>query len=60
MNEIDPTALPASLLDVEILTLFPEIFDSFLRASLLGKAVENGIVRVERTNPRDFARGRHR
>jgi len=48
------------LLEVEIVTLFPEIFDSFLRASLLGKAIEAGIVRVCSTNPRDFARGRHR
>ena len=48
------------LLDLEIISLFPEIFDSFLQASLLGKAIENGIVRVNRTNPRDFAKGRHR
>ena len=36
------------------------MFDSFLRTSLLGKAIETGLVRVHRTNPRDFARGRHR
>jgi len=51
---------PAPLLDVEIVSLFPEIFDSFLTTSLLGKAIENGIVRVSRTNPRDFGMGRHR
>jgi tRNA (guanine37-N1)-methyltransferase len=50
----------APLLDVELLSLFPEIFDSFLRTSLVGKAIENGIVRVACTNPRDFASGRHR
>jgi tRNA (guanine37-N1)-methyltransferase len=60
MSETDPPVRPGPILDVEILTLFPEIFDSFLRTSLLGKAVENGIVRVTRTNPRDFAQGRHR
>lgn len=54
------TEAPAPLLDVEIVTLFPEIFDSFLAASLLGKAIEAGIVRVRRTNPRAFAKGRHR
>jgi tRNA (guanine37-N1)-methyltransferase len=54
----DPPRAP--LLDVEIVSLFPEIFDSFLGTSLLGKAIENGIVRVCRTNPRDFAKGRHR
>jgi tRNA (guanine37-N1)-methyltransferase len=48
------------LLKVELLSLFPEIFDSFLRTSLLGKAIDLGIIRVDRTNPRDFAKGRHR
>jgi len=53
-----PVAAP--LLDVELVTLFPEMFDSFLAASLLGRAIDKGIVRVSRTSPRDFARGRHR
>jgi tRNA (guanine37-N1)-methyltransferase len=44
----------------EVVTLFPELFDGFLGASLLGKAVAAGLVAVERTNPRDFAPGRHR
>jgi tRNA (guanine37-N1)-methyltransferase len=43
----------------EIVTLFPEIFDGFVSASLLGKAVASGLVAVHRTNPRDFAPGRH-
>jgi tRNA (guanine37-N1)-methyltransferase len=47
-------------LHVEILTLFPELFDSFLGASLLGKAIAAGLVAVDRTNPRDFAPGRAR
>lgn len=47
-------------LEIELVTLFPELFDSFLRASLLGKAREAALVSVERTNPRDFAPGRHR
>jgi tRNA (guanine37-N1)-methyltransferase len=47
-------------LHFELLTLFPELFDSFLSTSLLGKAIEAGLVRVDRTNPRDFAPGRHR
>ncbi len=54
----DPGAGPA--LEVEILTLFPEIFDSFLGTSLLGKAVASGIVAVHRSNLRDFAPGKHR
>jgi tRNA (guanine37-N1)-methyltransferase len=56
----EPSSRTAPSLDLEVVTLFPEVFDSFLRASLLGKAIERGLVRVSRTNPRDFAPGRHR
>jgi tRNA (guanine37-N1)-methyltransferase len=44
----------------EIVTLFPELFDEILRASLLGKAIASGIVAVHRTNLRDYGIGRHR
>jgi tRNA (guanine37-N1)-methyltransferase len=44
----------APRLHVELVTLFPEIFASFLSASLLGKAIAAGLVAVDRTNPRDF------
>jgi tRNA (guanine37-N1)-methyltransferase len=54
------TSSSAPKLEVELITLFPEAFDSFLRTSLLGKAIDNGIVRVHRSSPRDFAPGRHR
>lgn len=47
-------------LDVEIVTLFPELFDSYLASSLLGKAIGGGLIAVHRTNPRDFAAGKHR
>ena len=60
MTDEASSPLPVPKLEIEIITLFPEAFDSFLRTSLLGKAIENGIVRVHRTNPRDFAPGRHR
>jgi len=44
---------------IDILTLFPEMFEGFLKASLLGKAVEQGILEVALTNIRDFALDRH-
>ena len=47
-------------MDFEVVTLFPEMFESFLAAGLLGKAVKNGTVKVSFTNPRDFAPGAHR
>ena len=52
--------MPSPELECEIITLFPELFDSFLSASLLGKSIEAGRVAVHRTNPRDFAPGKHR
>lgn len=45
---------------IDVLTLFPEFFDAPLKASLLGKAVEQGTLEVAVTNIRDFATDRHR
>ncbi|MFP4173433.1 MAG: tRNA (guanosine(37)-N1)-methyltransferase TrmD [Candidatus Hydrogenedentota bacterium] len=45
---------------IDILTLFPEIVEAPLRASLLGKAREKGVLDVRVTNIRDFAHDRHR
>lgn len=45
---------------IDVLTLFPELFDAPLRVSLLGKAIENGLLSVHTTNIRDFATDRHR
>lgn len=45
---------------IDVITLFPELFDVPLRVSLLGKAVEKGLLTVECTNPRDFATDKHR
>ncbi len=42
-----------------VLTIFPEFFDSFLSCGLMAKAVEAGVVSVDRVNPRDFATDRH-
>src|SRR5436190_2323108 len=44
----------------ELVTLFPEIFDGILGATLLGKAIASGLLAAHRTNPRDFAPGKHR
>ncbi|MEX0991390.1 MAG: tRNA (guanosine(37)-N1)-methyltransferase TrmD [Actinomycetota bacterium] len=45
---------------VDILTIFPEIFESALRASLLGKAIEQGVVEVNVADIREFTRDQHR
>ena len=44
----------------DILTLFPEMFDSFLAASILGRAISQGKIQVRCHNIRDFAPGKHR
>lgn len=45
---------------VRILTLFPELFDAFLRVSLVGRAVERGILEISLHDLRDFTHDRHR
>jgi tRNA (guanine37-N1)-methyltransferase len=45
---------------IDIVTLFPEMFTSFLDGSLLGAARRNGLIDVRVTNIRDFAEGVHR
>ena len=45
---------------VDILTIFPEIFESPLRASLLGKAIEQGVVDVHVYDIRDHTTDKHR
>ena len=44
----------------EILTLFPEMFDSYLATSILGRAIAQGHIQVRRHNIRDFATDKHR
>jgi tRNA (guanine37-N1)-methyltransferase len=41
-------------LRIDIVTLFVEMFDSFLQASIVGRAIRRGLVEVTRTNIRDF------
>ncbi len=44
----------------EILTLFPEMFDSYLDTSILGRAITAGRIQVRRHNIRDYAADKHR
>ncbi len=44
----------------DVLTIFPEIFHSYLRYGVLGKAIEKGIIKVSMVNIRDFASGKHK
>lgn len=53
----DPSA---ALLRIEVVTLFPELFDAPLRTSVIGRAVERGILSVTLHDLRDHGIGRHR
>lgn len=43
----------------DVITIFPEIFDSFLKESLLAKAINKKIIKINIPNLRDFAEGKH-
>lgn len=45
---------------INILTLFPEFFNSFKEHSIVKRAVEREQVEINIVNIRDFAEGRHR
>jgi tRNA (guanine37-N1)-methyltransferase len=45
---------------IDVITLFPELFEAPLRTSLLGKAVESGVVDVATHDLREHGLGRHR
>lgn len=39
-----------------IITLFPEAFDSYLKASIIGRAIKDKKIKVSFYNPRDFTK----
>ncbi len=43
-----------------IITLFPEMFDSYIKGSILGRAIEDKKIKIKFYNPRDFTKDRHR
>jgi len=47
-------------IEFDILTLFPEMAEGFLRSSMLGRAQSRGIVRADARQLRDWASGKHR
>jgi tRNA (guanine37-N1)-methyltransferase len=43
-----------------VLSLFPELIESYTQASIVGRARSAGLIDVEVVNPRDFTRNKHR
>jgi len=44
----------------DILTIFPEIFDTVLGSSIIGRAQENGLITVKSWNIRDYTLDKHK
>lgn len=47
-------------MQIDILTLFPEMFQGVVKTSILGRAVEKDIVKVNLIDIRDFSTDKHR
>ena len=45
---------------ITILTIFPEMFDSVLSASILGRAIQNGLMDVRAVDIRPFSACKHK
>ena len=58
-NSIDLRAKPGMLKRIDVISLFPEMFDA-LKLGITGRAIQNGLIEFGVTNPRDFTRDKHR
>jgi tRNA (guanine37-N1)-methyltransferase len=45
---------------IDVLTLFPPLFDGYLGQSILSRAIEKGLVEIERWDIRSWAVGKHK
>ena len=45
---------------LDVITLFPEIFSSALEKGVVGRALKNGLVDFRSWNPRDFTKDKHK
>ncbi|MDP3059016.1 MAG: tRNA (guanosine(37)-N1)-methyltransferase TrmD [bacterium] len=45
---------------IDVLTLFPEMFQSVLNSSIIKRAIDKGLVKINLINIRDYAPGKHR
>lgn len=43
-----------------IITIFPEMFDSYLKESIIGRAIKNKLVDIKFYNPKDFCKLKER
>ncbi len=48
------------MFNFHIISLFPEIFDTYCTTSIIGRGCENGSIKVQAYNPRDFCTDKYR
>ena len=48
------------MIALDIITLFPEMFEACMNISIIGRAVENGIISINTVNIRDFSEDKHK
>src|SRR3954469_12399996 len=58
--EPSPGVAQPPALRIDVLTLFPGLFDGFLGESILNRAIARKLVEVRRWDIRDWAEGKHR
>ena len=44
---------------IDVISLFPQMFDA-LKQGITGRAIQNGLIELGVTNPRDFTSDKHR
>nr|WP_263296386.1 tRNA (guanosine(37)-N1)-methyltransferase TrmD [Kangiella taiwanensis] len=49
-----------ALMNIQVISLFPQMFDTICEQGVVGRAVKQGKVHVGVTNPRDFTQDKHR
>ncbi len=49
-----------NIMHFHVITLFPEAFESYIHASIVGRAIRDKKIKISFYNPRDFAKNKHR
>ncbi|HPI40763.1 MAG TPA: tRNA (guanosine(37)-N1)-methyltransferase TrmD, partial [Pseudobdellovibrionaceae bacterium] len=48
------------MIEINVVTLFPEMIEGALRFGVLGQALEKKLLQVQTTNPRQFTTDNHK
>lgn len=48
------------IMHIDILSLFPEFIEAFFNQSMIKRAIDNQLISMKVTDPRDFSHDKHR